>query len=882
MKSFASHLGERLRSRFVNGLPFALSVLWVLLNIFIFGLGMFGEEDLHPQLPQQVYSHGIQILTDGRLTPGPVGEAIALLLVLASLRLIAIRLRLFFRPGLVEVRALDNASDSRELDTHPLDVAFREYLTLPRLYQVTTIPGDPDPDHLIEILRTPANSGWRETLAATFAYVFPRRTFIVSATLRTRDHPYHRYGVSVQVRKLPGPAVELEAQWSGNFDRALRRAAYAVGAYVLPSTRRCRSVPWSAWRGRTLPVPLFRDYQRAKKMVAERRFDESLDLYFRALLQDATNVGLRYDIGQLYERLGLFADALFTYLRLINEIFPARRPGLVRRSSHASQQTDANRVLRPRWWPEPARDPFIIRYRYVVELGLGTTLASELCAPDWRELRRWIARPHDHDVRDETIETRPWRAIELVDLRRRLSDDLDRLFPSARGERGAGPTLNDRIEAFEKETADDLRNERSHDVERYLLRCAQVEVDGLERSFRASNRIRFFMVLTRAQSPLTVTAIRQESLFIQYRQKRLDFLQSAAGRKLRAQVVAGHDRGWPTVEMIDQDLSEIKYDWQSSNWLEHYNAACLFALPLLADKRDEEVNRLYAFRSVAALERAMECGEDVDFVKAKRYWLQAGDPDLVGLRRYDCFRAFEARVYGRPMPAAPDLARYELYLYLRAMLEYGSERIEAEWRRRATLRKTDVTGLAFEEWWRQEEHAWELAIRLGRFYRQWQTRRSAAENLRNWIESFGDTAWPIAYPDLVRSELPADTTNYARVNELLISTEAIFSYLGANCGRLWQAPARQDANGLINSAEENGSTSNTRTIIDLTREWAKCAWRLSEASDEAPIMTNHVRKACLERAAVWAALRHWVMSPGNAGAKSFEDSISRLRGPNEH
>src|SRR6185437_12207789 len=151
--------------------------------------------------------------------------------------------------GPVEIRPLANAAEDEVENLSELDVVFRDYLSLPGLYRVATIPGERDPDSFIEILRTPSNSGWRGVLAAAYAYAIPRRAFIVSATLRWRDRKPH-FGVTTQIRRLPGLSAELETQWSSSFERALQRAAYAVGARILPQTRHCKDAPWTAWRGR--------------------------------------------------------------------------------------------------------------------------------------------------------------------------------------------------------------------------------------------------------------------------------------------------------------------------------------------------------------------------------------------------------------------------------------------------------------------------------------------------------------------------------------------------------------------------------------------------------------------------------------------------------
>jgi hypothetical protein len=563
----------------------------------------------------------------------------------------------------------------------------------------------------------------------------------------------------------------------------------------------------------------------------------------------------------MYERLGLFPDALLSYLKIVNDVFPPRRP--------RRQRRDPRRSARPRWWPEAARDPFVIRYRYVIVLGFGSALASELCFPSWDNLRDWMVSPRSYDSDDVRLEDRPWRVVELSDMQRLIAKELDALFPSLadRGASGEGKTLLNKIGKCQKAATDKEIEARVLDVEKYLLDCAAREACSLMRSFRVISWMRIRgRVARRRPASLTTTAIAQASMFIQYRLDRLASLRpvSCAGRV-----------AWPRkVPRIKADLAAAQYDPRtSSNWLEHYNAACLYALGLMDDKREIEEHKEYAYEAVAALERALECGEDVDFVKAKRYWLQAGDPDLAGLRRYECFRAFEARVYSRPLPAAPDLAKYELYLHLRAVLENGSRYIETEWRRRAAYQRNRLTGLEFEEWWRQEEHAWEVAVRFGRFYRQWQTRKSAVENLRNWVESFGGEAWPVPYPDIVRAESVSDTTNYERVARVLTRTEDIFNFLGWECGTLWE------------EADEGGSAGNAddgkQTVLYVTRAWASYARNYSRSLTVEQLMREEVKAACIARAATWAALRHWANSPGKENERSFRECVSRLAPPPE-
>ena len=372
-----------------------LNLAWIAANIAIYALGL--SRGQHPLSVNGAYSKGIQILSGGHADPGPVVEVIVLASMLASIRSLALAYRAYFSPSPIEVHAIENAT-GRDMNMKALDIAFREYLASPRIYQVTTVPGDPDPDRLIEILQAPTYGGWRGVAAAAYAYAIPRRAFIVSATLRLRDE-VPRYGASARVRRLPLQAFELETQWSTSFERALKRTAFAVAASILPQTQLCRDIPWTAWQGRELPASLFRDYQRAKVMVGEHRYDEALYLYHRALSKDANNVGLQYDTGQLYERLRLYPDALLTYMRLVNQIFPART---------GAKRKELRRAP-PRAWPSRQRDPYVVWYRYVVALGTGPRLAEELLFPRWTELRGWLSGAQD----GRPTSDRPWRFFEL-------------------------------------------------------------------------------------------------------------------------------------------------------------------------------------------------------------------------------------------------------------------------------------------------------------------------------------------------------------------------------------------------------------------------------------------------------------------------------------
>jgi hypothetical protein len=874
-------LAGQVRRSPLMSFPVWLRLALPALILFLLALGIFYPHH-GPVTATNAFAQGLQDVTGDRFTPGIWLELIVLLAVLADLRGLRLKFLAFQVNSPIEVKPLDDATRDRRLDTHRLDVIFRDYLALSRLYQIPAVPGDQEPDRIIEVLSTPASQGWRGVFAAALAYTYPRRAFIVTASLLERDRD-HQLGVTVQVRRLPGLSVHLETQWSLTFERALQRAAYAVAAYITQQTKACRRIPWSGWarRKRELPVSLFRDYQRAKQYVGERRYDEALALYHSALRQDADNIGIRYDVGQLYERLGLYPDALLTYLGLVDEIFPStshiRRtagPSLTTQSrtgSPGDAQSDPtrptrhrkprNRVMWPTWWPWPLggnRDPFIIRYRYVIALGQGDLLARELISPQWPDLRRYVTgQPQaNQDPTPGPLihEFRPWRVIELEEIARLLSRRLDSLYSSVCGdslerllERSRRPrsTRSARASRWEE------RFRRR--ITRYLLTCAGYEADALVRDLKMIGRVsRLFR--TRRNSFLTQTAARQAKLVISYRLRLLD----SQGRKRRD--------CWPvSLDNTKTHLKNSGYHADSSvNWLEHYNTACLYALALVDDTIDVPSHNSHAYEAVGALDRASRFGDQIEFVTSKKYWLQAGDPDLAGLRYYRSFRAFEARVYGHPLPATAELSRYELYRFLRAVVRQAARNLETAWRSRTDRGAGYVSHADFEEWWRQELRAWEVSIRIGRFYRQWQTRHAALEAIREWFESFGPEAAPIPYPNIARSDYLPDTGDYNLVREMLTQTEDIFNFLGTECGNL------VNPDGKVTSECDYD-------VYGKTQGWSEYAAECSRSGARLPVET--VAAVSLQRSAVWASLRQWAQSPGARRRENFIESIRGLGTP---
>ncbi|HST83266.1 MAG TPA: hypothetical protein VLL08_16135 [Kineosporiaceae bacterium] len=848
------------------------TLLGLILGVCVVGL-------VHHTGPERLtvgFAGGLRWLTGQHLSIGLPEEAILLFLVLILLRRFRLDV-LAVRPGPIEVRPLEDASgeqvglesprfrnrdtpETREARLRRLNVEFRESLASSRLYQTTSVPGDLETERIIEVFKGTQPSGRLATLAGIWSYLWPTRAYVVTATLRfRRQNP--RYGVSATVRRLPDAAVEIEPQWSSNFERALQRAAFAVTAQILPSTLTCENPPWSDWRNRGfMPTELLRHYQRAKRMVAERRYDEALSLYHFALRYDADNIHLRYDIGQIFERLQLYPDALMQYAEITERLFP------VTALKSRKGRTFVRRSIRPRL--SPHNDPFMMRYRYVTTLATAQRLAQELLQPDWEYLRNWLVDGGIDQSGDPLPPSRrPWRATELLDLRVRIAEHFDPVWqqvlgsdtaldgvpgiPTATGLAGLLVSVSD-----EQLTTEQMQ-QRLFAVEQYFLHVAKAEAALMVKDYRRYRRQWWWRP---ARSSLTVIAMRLAKTSIGYRIQRFEHRRRQAGLAPDQQTVWKADQATAA-----KDLHAIGYRESSKNWLEHYLVACFHALTLQGDVAEVAEHVRYAEAAVRALDRAQRCGDEAEFLTSKRYWLLAGDPDLAGLRHYECFRAFESRAYIQPQPSTRDSARYELFHYLREGLARGARQLEQLWVARAMEAEGPVPASmsTVETWFREERRAWEICARLGLFYQQWQTRSLALEGLRKLVSFYDGDVFTVPYPEAVRDYNLSPASAQARIDGM----EAIFTFMADKLG-----------SAALDPAATGAAEKDELDVINTARDWIRFT-EDSGRGEKTPPGGADLAELCRRQAAVWTALRQWIATPTHHDGAAFMLAVRRLPKP---
>src|SRR5262249_6199446 len=159
--------------------------------------------------------------------------------------------------------------------------------------------------------------------------------------------PGRRCGVTAQLKRLPHEAIPVETAWASSWEDAIVQSADMVIAAVLPLTRLSNGPPWSGWRRYVMPSRLVYHFGQAQARSKDRRYDEAVDHYLRALDLDPKSVDVRLELGFVQEKLGLFLDAFATYaaaMRMAEETSRSLYRRRARRHRHASGRTARYRL----------------------------------------------------------------------------------------------------------------------------------------------------------------------------------------------------------------------------------------------------------------------------------------------------------------------------------------------------------------------------------------------------------------------------------------------------------------------------------------------------------------------------------------------------------
>jgi hypothetical protein len=605
------------------------------------------------------------------------------------------------------------------------------------------------------------------------------------------------------VVRLPAEGLVTTTIWGETWAAVVQKAADEASAAILPPTRRCRA-PWGVWRGHVMPSGLVHTYEEGVRHERARRYDEALDAYYEAVQRDPMNMVLRLRIGQLQERMGLYLDALATYWGMEAASNPAgaRLPGLLHRRRGHSERRQALTSA---------------RYRRNVLLG-GRVLAQQ-----WVTCPADPANPTKRDEQRERLRhcLRPRLADELETLG--CEDDVLAALAEPTGEPGQFLALRE-----------------------LLARYALADCAKLRRRVRL--RVWERSTLSPATVRLTEECIRTRLRWVRHERDAPGATWPPEPFELRW-TIRNIELGWRRI--LPDPLARTSF----RRWHEHYNAACLYALPLQVDGEPGPHRTELAERAVRRLEKAT-ARADSGYIASRRDWVLSEDPDLKGLRGAGRFEEFEVMYFpsARLTPRRPrNVQQLECSRYVGALLVATAQRWEAEWHRRAGDLRAGRDVHLLLEWFGDELRSWTAVAAAARHHRHSGTRVELLRATRACADRYGFEPLAVAFP--LYEDAPLQ-----------------HSLIADSCDEL--------AAAAVTAADERLARLAGVLAAPLggLEAWLERLRRLDACAQQP---SAHVlAQLCDHHAALWQLLERWLGAPaGDVGdaALQFRAAVDRLR-----
>ncbi len=564
-------------------------------------------------------------------------------------------------------------------------------------------------------------------------------------------------------------------------------------------------------------------YEDAVELEADRRYDEALDAYYRASSRDPSNLALRYHIGQLQEKMGLYLDAFSVYQGILAIEQESTKPRRLRYrlAAHAERR----------------RTALVARYRRDVLLG-GSELADQWQKPTPMDKTQWTER----EKRREELRDR---------LRDGLKEELAPLDPATASAAGGllaelqpydqakcplptyvakeRQTLLELRKAFARTALQDLKSVRRH-----------------ARRHRGDRRL----VLSHDSVELTRACIDQ----------RLDFI--------RHELSNGPAAAWePKMDLLKEKVRNAEGSG-FDRWQENYNAACAFAIPLMVNGgtgtgSSGSWRAELAEHAVERLTQAAACS-DSGYLAGRRAWLLSEDPDLDGLRRHPRFKWFEAMYFPAAAPT-PDRPRHvqtlEISRYIRDLLVQTADRWESAWHERGKNldRRPDVHTLL--RWWSDERGAWDLVRDIAINHRHWSARLKLITRMHAWGDVHGFSPLDASFGRYEDEPLPETSAADARLRCMQTLLPGANGYPpGAEPGEItqWQSTLRR--------LDADGKAPPQLIIAVLCDEHAALwqrfrEWLLTESAAEEDQRRDAFKRQMEEARQWWCRAHRWWRSP---------------------
>lgn len=737
----------------------------------------------------------------------------------------------------------DDPSHLARLSRKRMDIHFRERLSALRLESTSAIPpGKRTSTDFVELLESSSLDSKRPfALVGTLVRIIrPTHAYEVTATLLTRPE-FPRKGVTVETVILPTRHTILRTYWHERWEDALDHGANGVAAEVVPRSTHSDVNVWASWKGRPLDERLLTLYQHAQQSRKTRRLEEALELFYETVRLDPANGYVRIALGVTQEELTLFLDALLTY-RGVRELVTRAPTRLQRRAVKRSE--------------------LFAQRRFALLLGFGENLAEQwLAAPAGTVSRRSYELEALRDrLRPHLVER--FRAItvrsadlERLGLRDAFPDDLTRLLdsrPHLESLRLRSPRGHDGVLSRREE--DDARHLRERRLHLFFQLLAESEIAMLFRDYSDRDRARFGSGLSKtSREVLTAWAalrtdraryLLRAEVYKQTQRELHSGMSASAARKARE---PWNPRAWPpSPDEIRRLWSRTDRRWfrrgvrarldASHDFNDHYDAACVFAIPLLRGPGLNEnieptkIDKL-ARAAVAELHLAARRGGSGSL--AERWlWVASDDPDLAGLRPQPVFQDFERRWLpsSKPAPIRPKkIVRLNASRHSTQLLRILAEQNEHVWRARIDP-EGGIEIRAALSWWYDEGWSWRLLGELAREHRHWQTRLKVIRHLEEFAERNGLTKPSVAYPNYSARPIDGDhpTVDKAAGREIHLSDVRI-----THLAKIVALPLGGSPPGF--------------------QEWQYFFDAMSEADDSLPDATG--RALCANRASAWARVR---------------------------
>ena len=431
-------------------------------------------------------------------------------------------------------------------------------------------------------------------------------------------------------------------------------------------------------------------YEEASELEQDRRFDEAMDQFWRALRIDPTNLSVRLRLGQLQEKAGLFLAALTNYQRVLAFANPGTKNlprGLYRWGAR-------------REWDRAA---CLAKYRATVLLGEGSIL------------EKWSNTQGEDEISYRKRFREEFRAL----LKPLSHTNAERRDPATAAIAAATTVLlnsNEELRADQKQ-------------------AAQKEI--MTWAYEAANELKLslpHLELRPRSQPVTRRTVALGQACIQTRYELI-----SSPRPVTRQMLDQLDRqvrrsGCRVGRWLKWAPPRLRR-WQ---WHEHYNAACLYAIALTNNHDcqskavDVAVHRDLVRRAINRLERAITLRES-KFLDSWRDWVVSEDPDLRALRTEPAFAAFETMYFPKrvPLRAPAQRLREEPYRlvesrYTRDLLDTLAQRWHDKWHARAakgiTLDRHALLG-----WCSEELEVWSLVGEVAVDGYDWRIRQRLLE-----------------------------------------------------------------------------------------------------------------------------------------------------------